>query len=139
MERFIDLHCREEWTELCDMDSFEKYDSCLDNIYLLDEMYGSRDTPFPIRPGRKMWLAYISTSSDNAADPKLTQPDFNSSQVIYFTQSYRSEITISKVGAKLRRLIDHQTTNSDEQNPRLKVYFSSLNTISTASEQGDHL
>ena len=84
VERFIVKYCRTEWTELRDMELFENYGSCLDNIYLFEEMYGSRDARFPIRPGRKMWLAYISTSSDNAADPKAF--GFNSSQVIYFSQ-----------------------------------------------------
>ena len=116
MEIFIDLHCREEWPELRELESFGKQFFCLDSIYLVDEMYGSGDAPVSTQPEAKFWLANVSTSSDTAADLRDAR---SVGQVIYFRQFYRSETWISKVCAKLRRLVD-QTAEEDGQNPRLE-------------------
>ena len=102
VDLFINKYCQEDWVEI--RDTIDECVSCEDNIYILDEFYDSTGkTPPLMLRGAKVWLAAVSTSSDALFNPFC----IGSVETIYLRKLYRSDPLISKLCAKISRLV-HQ-------------------------------
>ena len=110
---FIKKYCHEDWVQIREMEVFHRFTPfCCDNIYLVDEFYTSLDSkPIYISPGIKLWLVTTSTSSEDSLDPIFSS--CCNVKTIYFRKLHRSDPLISKVCAKLRKLIDQKIEPSD--------------------------
>ena len=100
VDLFIKKYCQEDWVQF--RETLDLFLSCSNNIYLVDEFYDSTDTKqLLLVSGAKMWVVSVSTSSDALFNPVF----FGNVQTIYLRKLYRSDPLISKLCAKISRLI----------------------------------
>ena len=100
VDLFIKKYCQEDWVQICE--TFHEFLSGSNNIYLVDEFYDSTDRKRLLLVSEaKMWIAAVSTSSDALFNPFL----FGSIETIYLRKLYRSDPLISKLCAKISRLV----------------------------------
>ena len=100
VELFIKKYCQEDWAQI--RDTIDECLTCKDNIYLVDEFYDSTDEQ-RFLSGIRMWMVAVSTSSEALFNPCI----IGSVENIYLRKLYRSDPLISKLCAKISRLV-HQ-------------------------------
>ena len=100
VDLFIKKYCQEDWVQI--RETFDGFLSCSDNIYLMDEFYDSTDKKqFLFASGTRMWVVAVSTSSEALFNPFC----IGSVETIYLRKVYRSDPLISKLCAKISRLV----------------------------------
>ena len=100
VDLFIKKYCQEDWVQI--RETFDGFLSCSDNIYLMDEFYDSTDKKqFLFASGTRMWVVAVSTSSEAVFNPFC----IGSVETIYLRKVYRSDPLISKLCAKISRLV----------------------------------
>ena len=107
---FIEKYCQADWVQICG--TVSDFPSSSDNIYLMDEFYDSTDIELLFLPGVKVWVVAVSTCSE-----ALFNPFFISVETIYLRKLYRSDPLISKLCAKISRLIDQKGTTANGEFP----------------------
>ena len=107
VEVFVKKYCQEDWVQI--RQTINGFLSCSDNIYLMDEFYDSIDRKLPMMlRGARIWVVAVSTSSE-----ALFNPFFISSiEIFYLRKLYRSDPLISKLCAKISRLVDQKGTEA---------------------------
>ena len=110
VELFIEKYCRQDWVPI--RENIDGVLICSDNIYLMDEFYDSTDREWPLALVRgKMWVAAISTG----CQPLFTALYMDTAEKIHLPKLYRSNPLISKVCAKISRLVDQKGTEEDDE------------------------
>ena len=102
VDLFIKKYCQQDSVQI--RETFDESLSCSDNIYLVDEFYDSTDKELFLFMSRtRMWVVSVSTSFDALFSPIC----IGSVETIYLRKLYRSDPLISKLCAKISRLV-HQ-------------------------------
>ena len=100
VEVFIKKYCQEDWVHV--RGNFDNLLGCHDLIYLMDEFYDLSYVEVNFRLIQaKTWVVVVSTSYDALCNPIF----FGSIKTIYLRQLYRSDPLISKLCAKISRLV----------------------------------
>ena len=102
-------YCQENWVLICEV--FDGFLSCSDNIYLMDEFYNSTDRKLPLMLLEvKFWAVAESTNFWALFHPFF----FGSIEAIYLRKLCRSAPLISKLFAKISRLVDQEGTEAND-------------------------
>ena len=105
VKNFIIENCQPEWVEVSPLRSLEKLIVNYENIYLIDEYYGSGPELAKCLNYTcgNFFIAVISAQSSHGA---ITSGFEAHTSLVFFRRSYRTPEPISRVCSKLRRLID---------------------------------
>ena len=105
VKNFIIENCHPEWVEVSPLRSLEKLIVNYENIYLIDEYYGSGPELAKCLNYTcgNFIIALISAQSSHGA---ITTGFDEQTSLVFFRRSYRTPEPISRVCSKLRRFID---------------------------------
>ena len=113
VDLFMKKYCQEDWVQI--RESFDGFLSCSNNLYLVDEFYDSTNEKcFFLVPGTRMWVVAVSTSSEALFNPRFT----GSIKAIFLRKLYRSDPLISKLCAKISRLIYQKRIGSNDESTK---------------------
>ena len=114
VDLFIKKYCQEDWVQI--RDTIDASVSCSNNIYLVDEFYDSTDEKqLSLGSGIRKWVVAVCTSCEALFNPFCN----GNLQTIYLRKLYRSDPLISKLCAKISRLI-YQKRNEAAKDEFLK-------------------
>ena len=106
MGLFIKKYCQEDWVQI--RETFDGFLSCSNNIYLVVIKQ------LLLLSGAKMWVVSVSTSSDALFNPLF----FGNVQTIFLRKLYRLDPLISKLCAKISRLVYQKRIGSNYESPK---------------------
>ena len=113
VDLFIKKYCQEDWVQI--RENFDGLMRCSNNIYLVDEFYDSTDEKqLFLVSGTRIWVVAVSTSSEILFNPFY----IGSVEAIYLRKLYRSDPLISKLSAKISRLVYQKRMGSNDESPQ---------------------
>ena len=115
IQNFARQHCFPDWVQISPLEYLDRTLINTETIYLIDEFYGPGPelTKKLVFSRGKFYIATISTQSKHGMLQSGMSPH---AQIMYFRKLYRSTSDISKVCAKLRRLLDRKTDADSHMN-----------------------
>ena len=115
VKNFIKTNCKPEWVEVSPLRSLEKLTVNYENLYLIDEYYGSGPelAKFLSYTSGNFFIALISAQSSHGA---ISSGFESHTSHVFFRRSYRTPEPISRISSKLRRLIDRKDGKDSHRN-----------------------
>ena len=115
VKNFIKKYCQREWVEVSPLRSLEKLIVNYENLYLIDEYYGSGPelAKFLSYTSGNFFIALISAQSSHGA---ISSGFEIHTSYVFFRRSYRTPEPISRISSKLRRLIDRKDDKDSHRN-----------------------
>ena len=112
VKNFIKTNCQPEWVEVSPLRSLEKLTVNYENLYLIDEYYGSGPelAKFLSYTSGNFFIALISAQSSHGSISSGFEIHTSS---VFFRRTYRTPEPISRISSKLRRLIDRNKDGKD--------------------------
>ena len=112
---FVERNCVSEWVKISPLNCLNTTLINTENVYLIDEFYG----PEPELTKRLIFSKgtfYIATISVESKHGMLQSGFSKDIRIIYFRRLYRSTSGLSKICAKVRRLMDRKLDTDSHMN-----------------------